>query len=456
MAKRSDRSRSDHHPVHRPLHSQRALVIAVQRPEQPDAEVSRSLGELVRLAGSLGIHVVQRVVQRRLGASATSLVGEGKLRELAALTGGPGEVHPGPKAAGPPSVEPEVPPVVDVVLVDAELTPGQQRHLGIALGVDVLDRTAIILRVFELHARTREAMLQVEMARLHHEAPRIRDDTGLGDREGGGGRGGRGHSNVELRKQRHRARIGALQRELSVVKAQRAMQRARRQDMRRVALVGYTNAGKSSLMRGLTGSDVLVEDKLFATLGTTIRALQPPANPPILVADTVGFIEHLPHALIESFRSTLDEVHEASLLLFVVDASDPAFETQLSVTRQVVDELGAAQIPAKVLLNKIDRLDDLERAALEEQFPDALAISAHDPADVRRLREEVIRFFEGKMTTAQVCVPYQLARVFAGLRQELQVLTEEYGETGILLTLRASPEVLARLEHRLAQHEEVA
>src|SRR5690606_36997482 len=238
------------------------------------------------------------------------------------------------------------------------------RTLEVAFAAEVLDRPAVILRVFEARARTREAKLEIELARLVYELPRIRDDHSLGDREGGGGRASRGHTNVELAKQRARERIAALREELARAESIAERRRRVRADRFRVALVGYTNAGKSSLMRQLTGSEVLVEDKLFATLGTTVRPIVPPLAPPVLVIDTVGFIDRLPHSLVASFRSTLAEAHDAQLLLHVVDASDPAFRAQAKVTEQVLAEIGAGDTPTWLVLNKADRLTADQRAAL--------------------------------------------------------------------------------------------
>ena len=269
MSQRSERSRHTRHST------PRAIVLAVQLPPQSDTDVAVSLSELEQLASGLGIRVVHTAIQKRATRTSPTLVGEGKLQELASLTGG---VHA----------------IAEMLLVDGELSPGQQRNLELALGVEVLDRTAVILRIFEQRAQTREARLEVEIARLQYETPRVRDDHAADDREGGGGRGGKGHTNVELAKQRNRERLAELRRELAEVQASAATRRMRRKDALRVALVGYTNAGKSSLMRALSGSDVLVEDKLFATLGTTVRSLSPETTPPILVSDTVGFIKNLP------------------------------------------------------------------------------------------------------------------------------------------------------------------
>ena len=427
---------------------QKAIIVSVQVPGTPDEEAARSLAELEHLLQGLGIAVVARFVQKRGTRSQPAYVGDGKLAELAALTGGAGERTRGPDA---PRVDPKRPPRDDLVVVaDDELTPGQLRNLRSALGVEVLDRTAVILRVFDARARTREARLEVELARLEYELPRIRDDHSLGDREGGGGRASRGHSNVELAKQRARERMATVRRELAQLEASAERRRLARADTFRVALVGYTNAGKSSIMRQLTGTDVLVEDKLFATLGTTVRPLSPPATPPVLVADTVGFIHRLPHTLIASFRSTLAEAHEAWLLLNVVDASDPAFRSQLEVTEQVLAEIDAARTPAWTVLNKVDRLTSEQREALAAEYPDALLVSALDPHDGARLRERIDAFFAAHLVERRLSLPYERHAVLAELRSELQVVEEEYGER-IELTVRGTPEVMAKLDARLSK-----
>ncbi|MDY7232499.1 GTPase HflX [Hyalangium rubrum] len=434
MSQRSDRFRS---PDSR---GSTAILVAIQLPHVTDSEVTTSLSELERLVSSLGIRVLGTTLQKRANATSLSLLGEGKVRELATLTGGPGG------DPQPPSARSEI---ANLVVIDTELTPGQLRNLELALGVDVLDRTAIILRVFEQRAQTREARLEVEIARLLHEAPRIRDDASLGDREGGGGRGGRGHSNVELAKQRNRERVAALRRELEGARAAQEARRARRKDTPRVALVGYTNAGKSSLMRALTGSDVLVEDKLFATLGTTVRALQPETTPRILVSDTVGFIKNLPHGLIASFRSTLDEAHDAGLLLYVVDAADPELRNQLELTRHVIEEIGASEIPSRVLLNKIDRVSPEERHRLAAELPEALHLSAHDAGDMQRLRETLIAFFDEAWASEHFDVPYARSGLLGELRTSVRIMSEEYTERGMRLGVRGPPAVLARLRQLL-------
>jgi GTP-binding protein HflX len=422
-----------------------AVLVSVQPPARSDVATARSLDELERLVRGLGVRVHGRLVQRRQHPTAT-YVGEGKLRELGALTGGSGTVAriptPGASAARAGAI--------GLVVVDDELSPGQQRALEQATGVPVLDRTAVILQVFERRARTREAMLEVEVARITYELPRIREDATLGDREGGGGRASRGNSNVALAKQRARERLAELRRELAGLQEGAALRRQRRASALRVALVGYTNAGKSSLMRALTGSEVLVEDELFATLGTTVRTLAPPTSPPILVADTVGFIDRLPHPLLASFNSTLDEVHEASLLLIVVDAADPARRQQLEITYRTLEEIGAGALPRMIVLNKIDRVSAEDRRALAEELPDAVALSALSPGDVATLHQRLVDHFDQGLETATFAVPYDRQSVLAEVRDQVRVLAESYGER-LEVTVRAAPALVARLRGRLAE-----
>src|SRR5262245_42546371 len=267
---------------------------------------------------------------------------------------------------------------VHTSLVYHEITPSQARNLEKATGAVVMDRTAVILEIFHRHARSRAAKAQVEIVRLQYMAPRLREQGKGADRQRGGiGGKGAGESTLELDRRKIRDRIAELTAELTALEDERRTQRARRQDLARVALVGYTNAGKSTLMRALTGSDVYVADQLFATLDTTVRMLVPETRPRILVSDTVGFIKKLPTELVASFKSTLAEALEASLLLQVVDASDPGFERQLEVTAEVLDEIGAGDVPRLLVFNKIDRVGDAGApAALLARWPEAIVVSA--------------------------------------------------------------------------------
>ncbi len=445
----------------------RAVLVAVQLPGVTDTEQRSSLKELTRLCETLGFEVVGEVTQKRKSLGAATLLGEGKLVELAAWTGGTGVVPKGPpgkkKATGddeedetepreldappPPTGEPRA----TVVVIDHELSPRQLRHIEAATSAaQVLDRTGVIIEIFHRHASSRPARLQVEIARLTYVAPRLRE-TGGGERQRGGvGQRGAGESSLELDRRKIRDRISELKAELAAVDDESRTRRAKRQEALRVALVGYTNAGKSSLMRALTGSHVLVADKLFATLDTTVRALWPESRPRILISDTVGFIKKLPHDLVASFRSTLDEALEASLLLHIVDAADPVFRAQMQVTREVLDEIGAGDVPWILVLNKIDKVAPADRDALSKGFPAALLVSAKDPADVGRVRDAIIRAFEADMIEADLVVPYDAGRAIGEIHK-IHVISESYEGDGVHYRVRARESAIERIRAMLRE-----
>jgi GTP-binding protein HflX len=448
----------------------RAVVLGVQLPGVGDEAFESSLRELERLGDTLGLQVVARVTQRRDALAAAAVVGEGKLKELASFTGGSGVVPtysaPGKNKgdAEDDSIDSADSDELDaadgtrgseratVVLVDHDLGPSQMRNLEKATGAEVLDRSMVILSIFQRHAHTREARMQVEIARLSYMAPRLREASGGQDRQRGGiGGRGAGESSLELDRRRIRDRIAELRRELDQMKHESTTRRSRRQESEvdTVALVGYTNAGKSSLMRALTGDEVYVADQLFATLDTTVRVLKPETKPRILISDTVGFIKKLPHDLVASFRSTLDEAKEASLLLHIVDASDGAFRDQYRVTREVLDDIGAGDRASKLVLNKADRLSDDERASLAREFPEAILMSARSPADVARLHGELVAFFERDMEQARFLVPYDEQRKVALLHERCRVLEERYDEQGAHVSVLARPAVLRALAREI-------
>jgi GTP-binding protein HflX len=467
-----------------------------------DHEHEASLIELAQLAKTLGLTVVGRIQQKRSALAPGVVVGSGKLAELAALTGGSGKVPKGPpekrrqagrggdsererggdserERGGHSEVDQDLESELElepdattggdeldpgdpdrpgkraaqatVVLVDHDLTPTQLRNLEGATGAEVLDRTAVILAIFERHARSREARLQVEIARLAYMAPRLRVAGHGSDRSGGGlGAKGAGESAAQLERRKVRDRIAELKSELGDIARNAGRRRERRAAADTVALVGYTNAGKSSLMRGLTGGEVYVADKLFATLDTTVRALVPPAVPPVLVSDTVGFLKKLPHDLVASFRSTLDEAREADLLLHVVDASNPALASQIQVTRQVLGEIGAGSAPELLLLNKIDRVPAARRAELARDYPAAIQLSAKAPADVAALRETLIEFFARDLVEGDLLIPFALQRLVSEAHASCRVLAETYDERGARLRVLARPAVLTRLQAEVA------
>lgn len=438
----------------------RALILGIHLPSQSDEDVSRSLAELELLARTLSIDVARHEVQRRASSESALLVGAGKLRELARLTGGPGVARTADEAPEdddlPDADGPAEAPTINLVLVDADLSPRQQRNLQTALAVEVMDRSAVILRIFESRAQTREARLEVEIARLRYEMPRLRELTAADDRHGGGGgaggvggRGGRGHTNLELARQQARDRIAQLRHELAAIQDTESARRSQRSDTFQVVLVGYTNAGKSTLMRALTGSDVLVEDKLFATLGTTVRRLQPETTPQILISDTVGFITNLPHELVASFRSTLEEARNAHLLLLVIDASDSQWRAQLSVTRETLDSIDATDAPRLLVLNKVDRLSPQVRQELRAELPDAIQLSAHQPTDVAQLREAIITAQDHAMCEQTLQIPYKMGQLLGEIRTNARVVAEKYDANGTVLRVRARPESIARWESLL-------
>jgi GTP-binding protein HflX len=311
----------------------------------------------------------------------------------------------------------------------------------------VLDRTGVIVEIFHRHAHSREAKLQVELARLKYVSPRLRESLTGGERQRGPGAG---ESDLALDRRKVRDRLAELKQQLDDIHRDNDQRRSARRDQLRVALVGYTNAGKSTLMRALTGSDVLIADKLFATLDTTVRALQPETRPRVLVSDTVGFIKKLPHDLVASFRSTLAEALEASLQLFVVDASDPTYESQLEVSRSVLREIGAEIVPSRVVLNKIDRVSEADRDALRAKHPDAILLSAKSQEDVTGLRETIIAFFEAAMVEDQLVLPYAKQGLLGDVYENARVLSEDFDATGRILRVRGLPGAIARLRRTLA------
>jgi len=351
---------------------------------------------------------------------------------------------------------------IEAILVDHEISPSQARNLEKEVGCEVMDRTMVILEIFHRNARSRAARAQVEIARLGYMAPRLREAAKLAgpqgrQRSGVGGRGA-GESATEMDRRKIRDRIAELQLEIVAMEAERKTQRARRQErqgLASVALVGYTNAGKSTLMRALTGSEVLVANKLFATLDTTVRVLHPESVPRVLVSDTVGFIKNLPHGLVASFKSTLDEALDAALLLHVIDASDPGFERQLAVTDAVLAEIGADELPRLRIFNKIDHVGDAAaeaecRAALQASYPDCVVMSARRPDDVARLHRAIVDFFQRNLVEAELFLPWSAQQLRREIYANCQVLAERADEAGAFFQVRGEPATLDSLRQQLA------
>ncbi len=439
-----------------------AVLVAVQLPDVSDHTVQESTAELKRLVETLGFDVVARVIQKRKSVAGATIIGEGKLLEIAKLTGGDGIVKGFSKHTSAIGVNEDVDWTEDdepiqsdrtdlntkasLVVFDHELTPTQAKNLEEALGVQIMDRTGVIVEIFHRHAKTPAAKAQVEIARLTYMTPRIRASTG-GDRQGGGiGAKGAGETQHELDRRRIRDRIAELKQELELIHREEALRRERRRSHMKVALVGYTNAGKSSLMRSLTGSQVLVADKLFATLDTTVRSIYPETKPKILITDTVGFINKLPHDLVASFRSTLDEAMDATLLLLIADASDPSVRSQIDTTRRVLTEIDAADHDLILVLNKVDLLSELDKAMMRKEFPDAVFLSTRDESSVEGLKSICISFFERAMIDATIEIPYSSGAALAEAHKSLRVLEENHTESGITLKVRGFPQDVQRLK----------
>lgn len=441
-----------------------ALLISICTPDFKGDEATESLAELARLVTTLGFKVVGTQSQKQSSTKRVNVLGLGKLAEIAHLTGNQGEVEDIGDLDELSVDEPtdatefmvnasDIPSdnlpfaCADIVVFDCDLSPSQLRNVENQLGVEVFDRTGIIIEIFSRHARTKTAKLQVEIARLNYVAPRLRE-TSCGDKERQMGKGA-GETTLELNRRKVRDQLAELKRELVSVQAEMKGRRTQRSELFCVALVGYTNAGKSSMMRAITGSDVEGENKLFATLDTTVRALFPITQPRILVSDTVGFIKKLPHDLVASFHSTLAEAHDASLLLYVVDASDPSFRSQLDVVHKVLEEVGVEDSKKLLVLNKSDQLSPEQQEALKEEFPDAMMTSTRNPADVRKLHKYIVDVAQNEMIEEEIIIPYTANGIVGEIRSRMSVTKEEYENSHIKLTVRSNAIDLARLKKRM-------
>jgi GTP-binding protein HflX len=439
-------------------------------------EFELSLNELRGLGKTLGFEIVGSFTQKRGAFDTTGYLGVGKRQEMRRfiegepepdLIRGPAAVKKAPRsgaARAKEAVRSAADPEsrrADVVIVDHEISPSQARNLEIEVGCEVMDRTMLILEIFHRHARSPAARAQVEIARLGYLGPRLREAAKLAgpkgrQRSGTGGRGA-GEAHSELDRQEIRERIKELQQEIAAMDVERKTQRARRQagqGLARVALVGYTNAGKSTLMRALTGSDVLVANQLFATLDTTVRALHPESVPRVLLSDTVGFIENLPHDLVVSFKSTLEEAREASLLIHVVDASDPGFERQIAVTEKVLDEIGAHAVPRILVFNKIDCVGDAQaqaamEARLRGQYRDGMVLSARRDGDVQKLRATLLEYFRRDLVDAEIFLAWSEQKARREIFENFEVLEERTDDAGTFFRIRGEVEVVNALRTRL-------
>lgn len=412
---------------------ERAVLVGVELTGDDPEQSLYSLEELARLADTAGAEVLAQVVQRRPRPDAATLLGRGKVEELAGLC----------RESG-----------ADLVIVDRELSQAQARNLEEHAGVRVIDRTQLILDIFARRARTREGKLQVELAQLNYLLPRLMGRGIAMSRLGGGiGTRGPGETRLEADRRRIRKRIADLGREIAAVKKHRDLLRRSRQDVPfpLVALVGYTNAGKSTVLTKLTGADVLVEDKLFATLDPTTRRVILPNNETVLLTDTVGFIQNLPHHLVAAFRATLEEVVEADLLLHVIDASHPYVEKQIAAVDKVLESLGAAGKPSIMVYNKVDLLPVGDVPVADRGRP-AVALSALQGRGFAELLGALADVLSAGRVRKSFFIPYQKSGLLSILHEKGKVLREEHGENGLSVEAEVDLIWAGRVEQKLKEN----
>ena len=397
------------------------------------ADAQTSMAELAALATTAGSVVLEALVQRRDRPDPATYIGSGKaaeVRDVVVATG------------------------ADTVICDGELAPGQLRQLEELVKVKVVDRTVLILDIFAQHATSREGKAQVELAQLQYMLPRLRgwgESMSRSAASSGGrapiGTRGPGETKIETDRRRLRARIARLRRELAGMKTVRTTKRAarRRSDVPSVAIAGYTNAGKSSLLNRLTGAGVLVEDALFATLDPTVRRATLPDGRAVTFADTVGFVRHLPHQIIEAFRSTLEEVADADLVLHVVDGSHPDPASQLSAVREVLADIDAAAVPELVVVNKIDAASPATLAGLRHLLPDAVFVSARTGQGLTALAQALADQVPHPDVEVSALVPYKRGDLVSKVHSGGEVLSVDHTSSGTLLRARVSPLLAAEL-----------
>lgn len=411
---------------------ERAVLVGVEW-RQSSWPVDRSLDELERLADTAGAVVVGRLTQRLERPVPKSFIGSGKVEELKSLVG---------------RLE------ADVVIFDEDLTPAQQSHLERAVGepVKIIDRTALILDIFGLHAKTREGRLQVQLAQLQYLLPRLRgmwSHLAKEQTRGGiGSRFGQGESQLEVDRRLIRNRISSLRRELKELECRRAVQAKGRveSDAFRIALAGYTNAGKSTLLNALTGSDVLSQDKLFATLDPTTRAYTLPGGRIVTLTDTVGFIQKLPHGLVEAFKSTLSEVLGADLILKVIDVSDEDRHRHEEAVDRVLDEIGAGERPSLTVYNKIDLLDPEEVGLLRARMPRAIFFSARTGDGLDLLLDRLSAEAAANDRLISADVPYREGGLLKLVHEQGQLISEEYLADRVRIVAKVPARIAGRLE----------
>jgi GTP-binding protein HflX len=407
---------------------QRAFLVGVLMPGMSETEEEHSLDELALLTDTAGAEPVDREMVKRKRLDPATFIGSGKAAELADLT---------------TAMD------IDVVVFDQALTPAQQRNLQKAFQCDVVDREALILDIFAQHATSKVGAIQVELALLRYNLPRLRGKGGqLAQQRAGVGTTMRGPGETKLETDRRRvlARISKLEQQLKETAGHRQTQRKQRKrtQIPQIAIVGYTNAGKSTLLNALTDAHALVQNQLFATLDSTVRRLELSDGRTAVIADTVGFVRRLPHHLVEAFRSTLAESSEADLLVHVVDGTDQDPAGQIDAVNEVLEEIGASSVPQILVFNKIDAMSEAERARLGNLWPDAVLISAREAVGLQRLLDTVTDALAKGLVTLSLSVPYDRGDVVAAAHRLGEVVAEKHDVDGTILDVRLPESATAR------------
>jgi GTP-binding protein HflX len=419
---------------YRQLRMERVLLIGLWG-QNTLLDAENSLRELAALAETAGSEVLDGLLQRRVKADPATYLGKGKAEELRALV-----VETG----------------ADTVIADTELAPSQRRNLEDVVKVKVIDRTAVILDIFAQHAKSREGKAQVELAQLQYLLPRLRGWGESMSRQAGGqaaggvgmGSRGPGETKIELDRRRINTRIAKLRKQIVEMKPAREAKRSQRKKNQTpaVAIAGYTNAGKSSLLNRITKAGVLVENALFATLDPTVRAAQTEDGRDYTLADTVGFVRNLPHQLVEAFRSTFEEIAAADLIVHVVDASHPDPSAQIATVREVISEVEAADIGELVVFNKVDLVDDATRLALRGLAPGSLLVSARTGEGIEELLAEIARRIPSPDVRLRALVPYDKGALISKIHLHGKLLSSEHLETGTMIEAMVKPDLAAELQ----------
>ncbi|WP_111765029.1 GTPase HflX [Nakamurella deserti] len=419
---------------YRQLQLEQVVLVGVWANGSAD-EAEESMEELARLAETAGSVVLDTMIQRRDRPDGATYLGSGKVKELREMVDGNG---------------------ADTVIVDGELTPSQLRQLEERLNIKVVDRTALILDIFAQHARSKEGKAQVELAQLNYLVPRLRGWGAALSRQRGGrvaagagiGSRGPGETKLEIDRRRIHKRIAQLKHELSAMQIVRETKRSQRRAnaVPAVAITGYTNAGKSSLLNAITDAGVLVEDALFATLDPTTRKHRTADGRVYTLTDTVGFVRHLPHELVESFRSTLEEVAHSDLIMHVIDGSVEQPENQVTAVREVLESIDAGKVAELLVVNKVDAADEVSLARLRHLLPDAVFVSAHSGAGMEALRDRIASLLPDPSVVIDALVPFTEGALLGRVHSEGTVLGQEHTEFGTQVRAKVQPDLAGRLE----------